>query len=85
MKAIPDMNLREKVLMAPLIFATIFFGVYPIPMFDITAASVENLIQEYEADLIAHHGELDRPEIIPGEGPAPAAHEPASHDEGGEH
>ncbi len=56
LKAIPDMGLREKVVMAPLIAATIILGVYPIPMFDITAASVENLIQEYRADLAAHYG-----------------------------
>jgi len=85
LKGISDMNLREKILMGPLIAATIFFGVYPIPMFDITAASVENLVEQYEADLIAHHGELDRPQVIPGEGVPETDHEPEAHEAGGEH
>jgi len=50
---ISDLSLREKLILGPLVAATIFFGVYPVPILDITAASVENLIVEYEADLAA--------------------------------
>jgi len=85
LKGIADLNLREKLLLGPLIAGTIFFGVYPIPLFDITAASVENLVEHYEAALIAHYGELDLPQIIPGEGAPEAGHEPEAHEAGGEH
>jgi len=37
---IEDMNLREVVFMAPLVAATLFFGVYPKPIFDMTATAV---------------------------------------------
>ncbi|MEP1441493.1 MAG: NADH-quinone oxidoreductase subunit M [Hyphomicrobiales bacterium] len=53
LKQILDMSLREKVIIAPLVIFTIFFGVYPAPVFDVTAASVDNLIQGYEAALAA--------------------------------
>ena len=53
LKQILDMTLREKVIIAPLVIFTIFFGVYPAPVFDVTAASVDNLIQGYEAALAA--------------------------------
>jgi NADH-quinone oxidoreductase subunit M len=32
---------------------TILFGVYPAPIMDVTAVSVENLINNYEAALAA--------------------------------
>jgi hypothetical protein len=34
-------------ILAPLVVLTIFFGVYPAPILDATAASVENLIKNY--------------------------------------
>lgn len=51
LKSILDINMREKVIIIPLIIFTIFFGFYPAPVFDVTAASVDNLIQGYEAAL----------------------------------
>lgn len=51
LKSILDMSLREKVIIAPLVILTIFFGVYPAPIFDVTTASVDNLIQGYQAAL----------------------------------
>lgn len=54
LKNIMDVNRREFVTLAPLIVATIFFGVYPTPIFDVTAASVDNLIANYNAALEAH-------------------------------
>ena len=53
LKQILDMSLREKVIIAPLVIFTIFFGIYPAPVFDVTAVSVDNLIQGYEAALAA--------------------------------
>ncbi|MFK8034602.1 MAG: NADH-quinone oxidoreductase subunit M [Hyphomicrobiales bacterium] len=53
LKSILDMNGREKVILLPLFVLTIFFGVYPMPVLDVTAASVDNLIANYQAALAA--------------------------------
>jgi NADH-quinone oxidoreductase subunit M len=44
-----DLSLREKAILVPLVVLTIFFGVYPRPIMDVTAASVDNLIVNYQA------------------------------------
>ena len=51
--AITDMSLREKVILVPLIVLTIFFGIYPMSLIDVTTASVDNLIGNYQAALDA--------------------------------
>ncbi len=48
LKDILDLNWREKLIILPLVILIIFFGVYPAPVFDVTAASVENLVNGYE-------------------------------------
>ena len=53
LKSILDMSAREKVILVPLIVLTIFFGFYPMPVLDVTAASVDNLIANYQAALTA--------------------------------
>ncbi len=53
LKAMLDLSLREKFILYPLIALTIFFGVYPAPIFDATAASVELLVSNYSAALQA--------------------------------
>ncbi|RYC17634.1 MULTISPECIES: NADH-quinone oxidoreductase subunit M [Ciceribacter] len=53
LKAMLDLSLREKLILYPLIALTIFFGVYPAPIFDATAASVELLVNNYSAALQA--------------------------------
>ena len=45
--------MRERVILFPLIVLVILFGVYPSPVFDVTAASVQNLINNYQAALEA--------------------------------
>ena len=50
---ITDMNMREIAIIAPLVVLTILFGVYPMPVFDITAVSVKNLVTNYEAAIRA--------------------------------
>jgi NADH-quinone oxidoreductase subunit M len=40
LKAMLDLSGREKAILYPLIALTILFGVYPAPIFDVTAASV---------------------------------------------
>ncbi|EAU40389.1 NADH dehydrogenase subunit M [Fulvimarina pelagi HTCC2506] len=53
LRQILDLSRREKALLYPLVVLVIFFGVYPMPVFDVTAASVENLINTYSAGLEA--------------------------------
>jgi NADH-quinone oxidoreductase subunit M len=53
LKSILDMSLREKVIIVPLLLLTILFGFYPIPILDVTAASVDNLIANYQAAITA--------------------------------
>ncbi|WP_430512025.1 NADH-quinone oxidoreductase subunit M [Pannonibacter phragmitetus] len=53
LKSILDLDLREKVLLVPLVVLTIFFGFYPSPIIDVTTASVEALITNYNAAIEA--------------------------------
>jgi len=53
LKDITDMNMREVTFMIPLVVLTILFGIYPAPLLDVTVASVDNLIKNYEAALAA--------------------------------
>jgi NADH-quinone oxidoreductase subunit M len=48
LKAIIDMGPRETAILAPLVVLTVFFGVYPAPVLDVTAASVKKLVTQYE-------------------------------------
>jgi NADH-quinone oxidoreductase subunit M len=53
LKGLLDLSTREKVLLYPLLFLVIFYGVYPMPVFDATAASVDALVNNYNAALAA--------------------------------
>ncbi len=53
LKSLLDLSSREKIILYPLIVLTIFFGVYPAPIFDATAASVDLLVNNYSAALQA--------------------------------
>jgi len=53
LKGMFDLSPRELVLLVPLVVLTIFFGVYPTPVFNVTSASVDNLITNYQAALSA--------------------------------
>ncbi len=53
LKALLDLSGREKAILYPLVILTIFFGVYPAPIFDATAASVDLLVNNYSAALQA--------------------------------
>jgi NADH-quinone oxidoreductase subunit M len=55
LKALLDLSPREQLILYPLIALTIFFGVYPAPVFDATAASVDQLIHSYSAAVQAAH------------------------------
>lgn len=49
LKNILDLNPREIMVLVPLIALTIFFGFYPAPLLDATAASVESLVTHYQS------------------------------------
>jgi NADH-quinone oxidoreductase subunit M len=53
LRSILDLSRREKLLLYPLVILIIFFGVYPMPVFNVTAVSVENLVGGYTAALEA--------------------------------
>ena len=53
LKSILDLSTREKVIIYPLAVLVIFYGVYPMPVFDATSASVDSLIQNYQAAIEA--------------------------------
>lgn len=53
LKQILDLSGREKVLLYPLAVLTIFFGIYPAPVLDATAASVQALVSNYSAAIEA--------------------------------
>jgi NADH-quinone oxidoreductase subunit M len=43
-KAMVDLSTREKTIIYPLVFLTLFYGIYPTPILDATAASVDALV-----------------------------------------
>jgi NADH-quinone oxidoreductase subunit M len=89
LKGILDLNLREKVVLYPLIVLTVVFGFYPAPILDTTAAAVDNLVAHY-SESIGRNPAVDlADERVPLEYVAPAegaeqpaddhAAEPAAH------
>jgi NADH-quinone oxidoreductase subunit M len=49
LQKLADMTPREIAILAPLVVLTILFGFYPAPVLDVTAASVKQLVTNYEA------------------------------------
>jgi NADH-quinone oxidoreductase subunit M len=49
LRDITDMNWREIAVLGPLLLLTLFFGIYPSPVLDVTAQSVKKLVANYEA------------------------------------
>ena len=56
LKSLLDLSTREKVILYPLAVLVIFFGVYPLPVFDVTGVTVDALINNYNAALEAADG-----------------------------
>jgi NADH-quinone oxidoreductase subunit M len=48
---ISDMGWREVVVFAPLVLLTVLFGIYPKPVLDMSAASVAQLLENYQSAL----------------------------------
>ena len=53
LKSMLDLSRREIALLAPLAALTVFFGFYPAPIMNVTAATVDHLIGNYTAALSA--------------------------------
>ena len=51
LKEMLDLDVREKIILYPLIFLIILFGVYPVVLLDLTQSSVQNLIVDYQSAL----------------------------------
>jgi NADH-quinone oxidoreductase subunit M len=51
LKGLADLNTREKAVIYPLVFFVILYGVYPAPVFDVTAASVDALVNNVTLSL----------------------------------
>ncbi len=58
LKTIPDMNAREKWLMAPLVIMTILLGVYPALVLDIIGPSVNALLENVTSAQAAAHAAM---------------------------
>ena len=50
---IKDLTFREGLILFPLVFLTILFGVYPKPILDMSAASVQQLVDNYARAITA--------------------------------
>jgi NADH-quinone oxidoreductase subunit M len=50
---IKDLTLREGIVLFPLVALTILFGVYPKPVLDMSAASVQQLVSNYQTAITA--------------------------------
>jgi NADH-quinone oxidoreductase subunit M len=51
--SIKDLTFRESLTLFPLVALTILFGVYPKPVLDMSAASVQQLVNNYNAAVTA--------------------------------
>jgi NADH-quinone oxidoreductase subunit M len=53
LRSILDLSLREVAIFVPLVALALFFGFYPAPILQVTAASVDQLLANYQAALSA--------------------------------
>ena len=58
-KKMTDLNKTETYIFASLVFLTLFFGIYPEPLFNTIDVSVTNLIDTYKMDLNFHLAETN--------------------------
>ncbi len=63
LKNIKDLSPREIVVLAPLVIATLFFGIYPKPLFDVTKVSVDNLVEEHQESMTAYRASLQEVDV----------------------
>jgi NADH-quinone oxidoreductase subunit M len=53
LEGIPDLNRREVAILAPLVILTVLFGVWPAPVLDMSAASVDGVLNSTQAAIEA--------------------------------
>ncbi len=58
-KAMPDLNLREKIIFLPMIAVVLWMGIYPKPFLDVINPSVEKLLEDHRASIANHELGLD--------------------------
>jgi len=58
-KEMEDLNKTEIYVFASLVFLTLFFGIYPEPLFNTIDISVNNLIDNYQTDLNFHLAQVN--------------------------
>ena len=61
LKSITDMDTREKLIFAPLVFMTLLLGIYPALVLDIIGPSVEALVNNYHAVIPVSYTHLTLP------------------------
>ena len=66
LKGILDLSWRERAVFAPLLIMVFWMGIYPASFIDVMAASVTNLIDNYEAALAASDGGVRLAALWPG-------------------
>jgi NADH-quinone oxidoreductase subunit M len=59
--AITDLNAREIIVLAPLVILTILFGIFPNPVLDLSAASVGQLLENYNQALAPKAAQMTMP------------------------
>ncbi len=79
LKDIQDLNLREIVTIVPLIVATVFFGVYPKPVLDVTGPAVQQMLDRMDPSFTVAPVPVSEKTAAPEGAHAPAAdpHAPA--------
>jgi NADH-quinone oxidoreductase subunit M len=58
LKAIKDITPREAVTLVPLAAATLYFGVYPVPIMEAVSASVDGVLTQVQTGLAAHEAAI---------------------------
>lgn len=74
LRDILDMDKREKYILVPMIVITIFFGLYPKPIFNVTSVSVDNLIENYQQDMERAGKMSHEPHVKPSDNAATTTH-----------
>ena len=65
LQAMQDLSWREVAILTPLVVLTVAMGIYPKPVFDVTSASVANLIAEHQMALAAPHARAPKLVVKP--------------------
>ena len=58
LKAIKDITPREAMTLVPLAAATLYFGVYPVPIMEAVSASVDGVLMQVQTGLAAHEAAI---------------------------